>query len=71
MENLGVYSVRFMLFDVHINEKSKKATCILVYISRTGDSLDKQTRVIVVQTLVLSLIDYCISIQGNEWYGNF
>ncbi len=30
-----------------------------------GDSLDKQTRVIVVQTLVLSLIEYCITIWGT------
>ncbi len=38
---------------------------ILLYISRIGDSLDKQTRVIVVETLVLSLIEYCIKIWGT------
>ncbi len=43
-----------MLFDVHVNELNKKAIGILKYISRIGDILDKQTRVIIVQTLVLS-----------------
>ncbi len=35
-----------------------------MYIDRMSGSLDKQTRVIVVQTLVLSLIEYCITIWG-------
>ncbi len=65
VKNLGVYIDRFMLFDVHMNELNKKAIGILMYISRIGDSLDKQTRVITVQTLVLSLIKYCIRIWGT------
>ncbi len=38
---------------------------ILLYISRIGDTLDKQTRQIVVLTLVLSLIEYCIRLWGT------
>ncbi len=65
VKNLGMYIHRFMVFDVHICELNKKAMGILLYISRIGDSLDKQTRVIVVETLVLSLIEYCIKIWGT------
>ena len=36
-----------------------------MYISRISDRLDKQTRIIVVETLVLSLIEYCIRIWGT------
>ncbi len=35
---------------------------ILMYISKISDKLDKQNRIIVIETLVLSLIDYCIKI---------
>ncbi len=38
---------------------------ILMYISTVSDNLDKQTRVIVTETLVLSLIEYCIRIWGT------
>ncbi len=62
VKNLGIYIDRYMLFDVHIHELNKKATSILLYISKIGDSLHKQTRVLVVQTLVLSLMEYCIRI---------
>ncbi len=65
VKNLGIYIDRFMLFDVHIHELNKKAMGILLYISRIGDSLDKQTRVIVMQTLLLSLMEYCIRIWGT------
>ncbi len=65
MKNLGIFLDRYMLCDVHIHELDKKATGILLYISKIGDSLDKQTRVLVVHTLVLSLTEYCIRIWGT------
>lgn len=51
--------------DIHINEVNKKATCILIYISRIGENLDKQTRVIDAQTLVVSLTECYIRIWGT------
>ncbi len=36
-----------------------------MYINRIGDYLDRPTRIMVVQTLVLSLFDYCIRIWGT------
>lgn len=65
VKTLGIYIDRYMLFDVHTNELNKKVIGILMYISRIGDRFDKQTRIIVVQTLVLSLIQYCIRIWGT------
>ncbi len=64
VRNLGVYINRYMLFDVHIAELSKKITGILMFINRVSSSFDKTTRKTVVQSLVLSLINYCISIWG-------
>ncbi len=38
---------------------------ILMYISRVSDKIDKQNRMIIIETLVLSLMDYCIKIWGT------
>ncbi len=54
-----------MIFDTHINELSKKIIGMLIYISRVSMNFDKTTRKIVVQSLVLSLINYCIRIWGT------
>ena len=65
VKNLGVYIDRYMLFDVHINELTKKVMGTLMFISRISHNFDKSTRIIVVQSLVLSLIYYCIEIWGS------
>ena len=54
-----------MLFDVHITELTKKIMGTLMFINRVSDSFDQPTRVIIVQSLVLSLINYCIGIWGS------
>ncbi len=56
--NLGVYIERHMLFNVHISEVNIKVMGILMSIRRISDNFDKSTRKIVVQTLVLSIINY-------------
>ncbi len=65
VKNLGVYIDRYMLFDVHISEVNKKVMGLLMFIRRISDNFDKPTRIIVVQTLVLSLMNYCICIWGS------
>jgi len=62
---LGVHFDRYMLFDTHIHQLNKKVTGVLMFINRVKDLFDKDTRVIVVQTLVLSLINYGLKIWGN------
>ncbi len=54
-----------MIYDVHINELSREVMGILMYISRIRDKLNRQNRIIIIETLVLSLIDYCIKIWGT------
>lgn len=65
VKNLRVYMDRYLVFDVHISELIKKVNGSLMYINRIGDLFDKQTRVIVVQSLALSLMEYCIRIWGT------
>ena len=36
-----------------------------MYVNRISENFDKETRILVVQALVLSLINYCISIWGS------
>ena len=65
VKNLGLYIDRYMVFDKHINELTKKVTGILTYINRASINFDKPTREIVIQSLVLSVIRYCIKIWGS------
>ncbi len=51
VKNFGVHIDRYMLFDVHINELNKKKEMgIFMYISRINDKLDKQNRIIIIDT---------------------
>ncbi|RUM30450.1 MAG: hypothetical protein DSY42_04590 [Aquifex sp.] len=65
IKNLGLHMDRYMSFDAHINEISKKVMGMLIYINRISSYLDKKSRIIVVQSLVLSHINYCLSIWGT------
>ncbi len=38
-----------------------------MYISGISDKLDRQNRIIIIETLVLSLIAYCIKIWGTTY----
>ncbi len=49
-------------FYVHITELNKKVMGIPMFISRISEDFDKSTRKIVVQSLVLSVINYCINV---------
>ncbi len=62
---LGVYFDKFMTFDTHIHQLNKKVIGIIMFINRVKDIFVKDTRVIVMKTLVLSLINYGLKIWGN------
>ncbi len=73
---LGVYFDRHMTlnvmwnqiksnFDTHIHQLTKKVTGILMFINRVKDLLNNYTRLIVIHTLVLSVINYGLKIWGN------
>ncbi len=64
VKNLGIYMDRYMTFDVHISELIK-VIGTLMHIYRVSLNFEKRTRTIVVQSLVLSIINYCIRIWGT------
>ncbi len=59
-KNLGVQFDRYMICDVHLNELQEKVTCILMYINRIGNFTEKSIRILVIQSLVLRSVYYCI-----------
>ncbi len=54
-----------MVFDTHVNELTKKVISMLSLISRVSVNFDRRTKETVVQSLVLSLINYCFKIWGT------
>ena len=58
VKNLGVHFDRYMTFESHIDEVHKKVMGTLIYLNRLKDSFEPETRLIVVQSLALSLINY-------------
>ncbi len=56
---------RYMTFDVHVSELNKKVIGTLMHINRISLNFENKTRTIVVQSLVLSIINYCIRIWGT------
>ena len=60
VKNLGVHMDSCLTFNVHIDEIHKKVTGILLFINRVSDNFDLECRVMVVQSLVLSILNYCL-----------
>ena len=65
VKNLGVHMDNYLTFNVHIDEIHKKTTGILLYINRVNDRFDSVCRVLVVQSLVLSVLNYCLRVWGS------
>ena len=64
VKNLGVYMDQYLLYDVHVNHISRKVNGILMFLNRIKDNFEQSARIIVVQSLVLSIINYCSKIWG-------
>ena len=65
VKNLGLHLDSHMTFSKHINEITRKTMGTLSFINRHKDLFNKETRVMVIHTLVLSIINYCITIWGT------
>ena len=65
VKNLGVHMDNYLTFNVYIDEIQKKTTGILLYINRVNDRFDSVCRVMVVQSLVLSALNYCLRVWGS------
>lgn len=65
VKNLGLHMDRYMTFNKHICEMHKKVIGTLMYVNRIKDYFDKDTRTAIIQSLVLSIINYCNVIWGT------
>ena len=65
LKNLGVFFDKHMLFDTHITEMTKKAFGVLMFINRIKDLFSSKARKIVIQTLVLSIMNYGMMVWGT------
>ncbi len=64
VKNLGIYFTDHLKFDKHITELIKKGLGILMSVNRIKDNFNKSARITVVQSLVMSIINYGIRIWG-------
>ena len=65
VKNLGLYMDPLMTFNTHTDEIYKKAISTLMFINRIKNNIDKDTRILIVQSLTLSIINYCSVIWGS------
>ena len=65
VKNLGVHFDKYMTFEKHVDELCRKVMGTLIYLNRIKKLFDPETRLIVVQSLVLSLINYCFIVWGS------
>ena len=65
VKNLGIYFDRFMSFEFHIDYICNKVMGVLIYLNRIKELFEPQTRIMVVQSLALSLINYCFIVWGS------
>ncbi len=62
LKNLGAYFDAHLTFDTHINKIRSKIFNTIIYINRIKENFSKTTRITLVQSLVLSIINYGIKI---------
>ncbi len=62
LKNLGIYFDNHLLFDNHITEISKKVYGTIMQINRLRDYFNKNSSIAVIKSLVISIINYGISI---------
>ncbi len=65
VKNLCLYYDKYMLFDTHITELTKKTFGTLMYFNRIRNLFSIKARTAVAQTLALSLINYGMTVWGT------
>ncbi len=65
IKNLGIYMDCHMTFDVHMQEINKKVMGILFFLNRIKDKYEINPRKIVIQSLALNIINYCLPEYGT------
>ncbi len=64
-KKLGIHFDSYLTFDKHINETIKKAMGTLMFINRNKKYFSKETRITILQTLVLSILNHGITVWGT------
>ncbi len=64
VKNLGVHIDAHMTFDIHIHE-TQKVMGILLYLNRVKDKFEAAARKTVVESLAISIINYCLPVYGT------
>ncbi len=54
-----------MSFEMHIHEMHKKVMGILLLVNRIKDKFDAATQKIVIQSLAVSSVNYCLQVYGT------
>ena len=65
VKNLGVVMDSGMTFNFHIDELQRKVNGTLIYLNRVWERFELESRIMVVQSLVLSVLNYCLSVWGS------
>ena len=65
VKNLGIHFDRYMTFDIHIEAMRRKVMGILFFLNRIKNNIPLTTRILVIQSLSLSIINYCMKIWGT------
>ncbi len=65
VKNLSVHINRYMTFEKHIDEINRKVMGSLTFVNRVKDYFDRDTRNVIIQSLVLSILNYCNTIWGT------
>lgn len=61
-KNLGLHTDRFIIFEDTMTTFKKKVIVTLTYLNHIKNKIPTDTRITVVQTLSLSIINYCCNI---------
>ncbi len=62
---MGVYTDKHISFEVHIHELHKKVMGILLLVNKIRDKFAAAARTIVIQSLALSSVNYCLQVYGT------
>lgn len=65
VKNLGIYFETHVFFFTTLQNKKKSVMEILIFVKRISEHFDKTTWKVVVQSLVLSFINYCTSVRSS------
>ena len=65
VKNLGVHMDCCMTFDTHMNAVNNKLMGTLIFLNRLTNRFDQNCRIMIVQSLILSVLNYGLKVWGS------